>query len=359
MRMLGVLDREVVDLGTGAGCAAAAHGSARGARSIRGAPRAAPSHRPLRWRRRPPPARRDRRSRRRRPVPRCRIPGNLGYAPSCPQGRYLRRELSAPALLREASGRSGRWRRRSRPTGARGRGAAWRWPRLLAGRDRLPRHRQAAPERACPRQAAGPARPAGQAADRALSLSQSRAQSGRRRRRGVEAPRGHRPRHSFQLAKLDRLSRNAAFLLTLRDSGVRFAAVDLPEANDLTVGDHGAGGATGARGDLKAHQGGAGGGQEPRCSAGQPQWRGGAEAGRQGRCAARAAIARNADRHAQDLAPVVEDIRAGGATSLREIAAELNARGMLTRRGGRWHVSTVTNLLDRLGQREAPCTSPG
>ena len=38
------------------------------------------------------------------------------------------------------------------------------------------------------------------------------------------------------IANLDRLSRNAAFLLALRDSGVRFAAVDLPEANDLTVG---------------------------------------------------------------------------------------------------------------------------
>ena len=62
----------------------------------------------------------------------------------------------------------------------------------------------------------------------------------------------------------------------------------------------------------------------------------------------RVAIARNADRHAQDLAPVVADIRGWGRASLRAIAAELNDRGMLTRRGGRWHVSTV--LLDRLGQ---------
>jgi DNA invertase Pin-like site-specific DNA recombinase len=38
------------------------------------------------------------------------------------------------------------------------------------------------------------------------------------------------------IAKLDRLSRNTAFLLTLRDGGVRFLAADMPEANDLTVG---------------------------------------------------------------------------------------------------------------------------
>jgi DNA invertase Pin-like site-specific DNA recombinase len=38
------------------------------------------------------------------------------------------------------------------------------------------------------------------------------------------------------IAKLDRLSRNAAFIMTLRDSGVDFIAADMPEANTLTVG---------------------------------------------------------------------------------------------------------------------------
>jgi hypothetical protein len=70
-------------------------------------------------------------------------------------------------------------------------------------------------------------------------------------------------------------------------------------------------------------------------------------------------VAANADRHAQDLAPVMDDIRASGAASLRAIAAELTTLRMLTRRGGRWHVSTVGNLLDRLGLREAACASPG
>lgn len=38
------------------------------------------------------------------------------------------------------------------------------------------------------------------------------------------------------IAKLDRLSRNAAFILTLKDSGVDFVCADMPEANALTIG---------------------------------------------------------------------------------------------------------------------------
>ena len=88
------------------------------------------------------------------------------------------------------------------------------------------------------------------------------------------------------IAKLDRLSRNAAFLLTLATAGCRFAAVDLPEANDLTVGIMALVAQQEREAISQADQGGAGGGQEPRREARQPQRRGGAQAGRQGRCAA-------------------------------------------------------------------------
>jgi DNA invertase Pin-like site-specific DNA recombinase len=41
---------------------------------------------------------------------------------------------------------------------------------------------------------------------------------------------------TLAIARLDRLSRKVAFLLTLRDAGAKFLAADMPEANDLTVG---------------------------------------------------------------------------------------------------------------------------
>jgi DNA invertase Pin-like site-specific DNA recombinase len=156
------------------------------------------------------------------------------------------------------------------------------------------------------------------------------------------------------IAKLDRLSRNAAFLLTLRDSGVRFAAVDLPEANDLTVGIM----ALVAQQEREAISRRT---KEALAAArirgvrlGNPNGAAALRRAGKGGAALRAAVAANADAHALDLAPVLADIRAGGATSLRAIAAALAERGMLTRRGGRWHASSVRNLLDRLGEPRCP-----
>ncbi len=64
--------------------------------------------------------------------------------------------------------------------------------------------------------------------------------------------------------------------------------------------------------------------------------------------ALRTTVARNADAHAVDLAPVLAHTRAQGHRTLRAIAAELTRRGMRTRRGGRWQVSNVRNLVGRL-----------
>jgi hypothetical protein len=55
----------------------------------------------------------------------------------------------------------------------------------------------------------------------------------------------------------------------------------------------------------------------------------------------------NADRHAANLLPIIREIQRAGATSLRAIAAALNARGVATARGGRWQAMTVSNVLGR------------
>jgi len=151
------------------------------------------------------------------------------------------------------------------------------------------------------------------------------------------------------IAKLDRLSQNAAFLLTLRDSGVRFVAIEMPEANDLTVRivalvAHAEREAISRRTKeapavAKAR----------RVMLGNPN---GAESlGRAGKggAALRAAVSANAAAFAADLAPMLADIRAEGHTSLRAIATELTARGIRTPRGGVRGVGNATALLMWLG----------
>ena len=49
--------------------------------------------------------------------------------------------------------------------------------------------------------------------------------------------------------------------------------------------------------------------------------------------------------------PDFDALRSDGVTSLGRIAEALNERGMLTPRRGRWHKSSVRNLIARLEVR--------
>ena len=150
------------------------------------------------------------------------------------------------------------------------------------------------------------------------------------------------------IAKLDRLSRNAAFLLTLRDSGVRFLACDMPEANDLTVGIMALVAQQEREAISRRTKEALAVAKARGVKLGNPNGAAALRRAGKGGAPLRAAVNRNADQHARDLAPVLDDLARDGITSLRRVAAELNARGMRTRRGGRWHVSNVRNLLTRI-----------
>jgi DNA invertase Pin-like site-specific DNA recombinase len=150
------------------------------------------------------------------------------------------------------------------------------------------------------------------------------------------------------IAKLDRLSRNAAFLLTLRDSGVRFLAVDIPEANDLTVGIMALVAQQEREAISKRTKEALAVAKARGVKLGNPNGAAALRRAGKGGAPLREAVAANADEFAQMLAPVVEELRSQGVVTLRQIADELNDRGMLTRRGGQWHVSNVGNLLSRL-----------
>ncbi|MGB8606495.1 recombinase-like helix-turn-helix domain-containing protein [Bradyrhizobium sp.] len=44
---------------------------------------------------------------------------------------------------------------------------------------------------------------------------------------------------------------------------------------------------------------------------------------------------------------MINEVRRAGATTLREIADALNARGISTPRGGKWYAASVRNVLAR------------
>jgi DNA invertase Pin-like site-specific DNA recombinase len=61
----------------------------------------------------------------------------------------------------------------------------------------------------------------------------------------------------------------------------------------------------------------------------------------------RKAQAEEADRFAANVLPIIEAIRRSGISTLAGVAEALNTRGLRSARGGKWHVSAVENLLAR------------
>jgi DNA invertase Pin-like site-specific DNA recombinase len=60
-----------------------------------------------------------------------------------------------------------------------------------------------------------------------------------------------------------------------------------------------------------------------------------------------ASLRTEADRAASNILPIIAEIQKSGVTTLRALAEALNARGVPTRRGGRWHATSVRNVLAR------------
>jgi DNA invertase Pin-like site-specific DNA recombinase len=148
-------------------------------------------------------------------------------------------------------------------------------------------------------------------------------------------------RSTLLVAKLDRLSRNIAFLFRMRDEGVKFQAIDIPEANTLTLGVFAAmaqherevisartkaalearrarGFALGTPRDLSAYADSAG-------------------------AKGRASLLAKAKKHAGEITPQIEAARAEGCVSLRQVSAWLNEQGIVTHRGKQWTAAAVRN----------------
>ncbi len=174
-----------------------------------------------------------------------------------------------------------------------------------------------------------------------------------------DAP-GHRARlmlHGFQ-AQLDvlragmlddirdRLSRNAAFLLTLRDAGVPVTATDMPKADGPVLGIL----AAVAQSEREAIA------ARTKAALAQAKLRGrklgnpnGAGAIKHlGNAHAIEGATRQADAYARKVAPVIQQITGMRTNSPTAIAREMNARNVPTARGGTWTAQGITNIINRL-----------
>ena len=148
------------------------------------------------------------------------------------------------------------------------------------------------------------------------------------------------------IAKLDRLGRNAHFLLGLKEAGVKFVAADNPSANNLTIG---------ILALIAEHEREAISDRVKRALA-AAKARGtklGGYRGYNGSATdlekAREARTAKANNRARDYQLLFERLNPDGSVSLKAMAQKLNAEGVPTPRGkDQWQHGQVTRVYKRI-----------
>jgi len=155
----------------------------------------------------------------------------------------------------------------------------------------------------------------------------------------VKAAKKHRA--TLVIAKLDRLSRNVAFIANLMEAGVEFVAADMPHANRLTV--HILAAVAEHEREMIS--------QRTRAALAAVKSRG-VQLGNRSNIEVAQARSRQArmvqaDQFTSNILPVVLQIKGAGVQTLSGIAETLNARGLRTARGGEWQAVQVKRVLER------------
>jgi len=141
------------------------------------------------------------------------------------------------------------------------------------------------------------------------------------------------------IAKLDRLSRNAAFLLQLQDSNVDFVACDMPNADKLSIGII----ALLAQRERQLIS------ERTRAGLAVAKSRG-AKLGNpkplRALVKAREAVQARKREFAQVALRSIKEIKSTGIKTLNRIADCMNKRGEQTPRGGKWTATAVKRVLE-------------
>jgi DNA invertase Pin-like site-specific DNA recombinase len=143
------------------------------------------------------------------------------------------------------------------------------------------------------------------------------------------------------IAKLDRLARNVYFISGLMESGVEFVAVDMPEANRLTI--HILAAVAEHEREMIS--------QRTKAALQVAKKRGvklGSPTPKNGAKIRSKVLQDKADRFATNTLPIIKELQSQGIASYKSLAKALNVRGIPTANSRQWYGATVKNVIARV-----------